>query len=140
MRWSLLAASALLAACLWVPSQAAPPNPEPDVSAGSGETITFDQYREWRLHNIQERQTALAKRLAAKDLTADQRNRLDQQKSYYDWLAGMPNDERDRRFRERFDLIDANHDGKIDTAERAAWREKQRDRYRQHAAGDGARP
>ena len=46
----------------------------------------------------------------------------------------MPAPERDRLFRTRFDRIDANHDGKLDPQERAAWREKQRDNYRQQAA------
>ncbi|HZU91308.1 MAG TPA: hypothetical protein VE993_18795, partial [Stellaceae bacterium] len=47
-----------------------------------------------------------------------------------DWQAQMPTAERDRRFRARFDMIDTDHDGKIDPAEREAWREKQRAYYR----------
>jgi hypothetical protein len=31
--------------------------------------------------------------------------------------------------------IYTNHDGKLDVEERAAWREKQRENYRQQAAG-----
>ena len=54
-----------------------------------------------------------------------QRTRLEQVKAYYDWFAGLPEADRDRRFRERFDRIDANHDGKIDHAERTAWHDKQ---------------
>ena len=42
----------------------------------------------------------------------------------------QPVAERDRRFHQRFDEIDTDHDGKIDPAERAAWREKQRAYYR----------
>ena len=38
------------------------------------------------------------------------------------------------RLAARFDEIDTNHDGKLDTQERAAWREKQREHYRQQAA------
>jgi hypothetical protein len=37
--------------------------------------------------------------------------------------------DRDRRFRERFDQIDANHDGIIDRDERTAWHDKQRAFY-----------
>ena len=46
----------------------------------------------------------------------------------------MPAEERDEIYRERFDQIDANHDGKLDPDERAAWREKQREYYRQQSA------
>jgi hypothetical protein len=46
--------------------------------------------------------------------------------AYYDQLAAVPAEERDQLYRERFDQIDANHDGKLDPEERAAWREKQR--------------
>jgi hypothetical protein len=45
----------------------------------------------------------------------------------------MPAEELDRHFRERFDEIDANHDGKLDPEERAVWREKQREYYQQQA-------
>ena len=33
-----------------------------------------------------------------------------------------------------FDRVDTNHDGKLDLQERAAWREKQRENYRQQTA------
>jgi hypothetical protein len=46
----------------------------------------------------------------------------------------MPQEERDHLYRERFDQIDSNHDGKLDPEERAAWREKQREHYRQQSA------
>ena len=91
--------------------------------------ITVEQYREWRLRYIERRQTQLAVQLAAADLQPRQRARLEQVKAYYDWLAGLPAADRDRRFRERFDQIDANHDGTIDPGERAAWRDKQRAFY-----------
>ena len=50
------------------------------------------------------------------------------------YLAALPAAERDQLYRERFDQIDANHDGKLDPEERAAWREKQREHYRQQSA------
>jgi len=128
----LLAASLLTAALLWLPGQAAQPaEPAPQAAA---DTITFEQYREWRLNFIARRQQQLAARLAAADITAEQKARAEQVKAYYDWLAGLPQPDRDRRFRERFDQIDANHDGIIDHDERMAWREKQRARYRERAA------
>jgi hypothetical protein len=140
MRWTLAAASALLAASLWLPSQAASPSDPPAARAATtGEPITFEQYRDWRIHFIERRQAQIAQRLKASDLSATQKDRLEQQKAYYDWLAGMSSDERDRRFRERFDLIDANHDGKIDEAERAAWHDKQQARYRHETATTGTR-
>ena len=142
MRWIVLAASTLAAALLWLPGQAAQPDAKP-----AQETISFDQYRDWRNHFIEERQTQLAARLAtAANLSAAQRGRVEQQKAYYDWFAGLTAEERDRRFRERFDQIDANRDGRIDPAERAAWHDKQRAFYdrgrgprQQAAARDEAR-
>ena len=59
---------------------------------------------------------------------------LERRKAYYDQLAAMPAEERDQLYRERFDQIDANHDGELDPEERAAWREKQREHYRQQSA------
>ena len=125
MRGVLLAASVIVAASLWLPGQTAEPAPQP---AGD-ESISFEQYRDWRMHFIERRQTQLAMQLSAADLPARQKARLEQVRAYYDWLAGLPAADRDRRFRERFDQIDANHDGTIDTGERAAWRDKQRALY-----------
>ena len=67
--------------------------------------------------------------LAAADLQPRQRARLEQAKAYYDWFAGLPETDRDRRFRARFDQIDANHDGTNDHAERTAWHDKQQAFY-----------
>jgi hypothetical protein len=141
-RWALLAASLAIAGIVWLPGHAAPPAEE----VPAAERITFEQYRDWRLHFIEERQTQLAARLAAATLTAAEKTRLEQQKAYYDWYAGMSAEERDRRFRARFDQIDANHDGVIDPPERAAWHDRQhayyerRDARRQAAAREPARP
>jgi len=135
MKWSLFAAAAILAAMSWLPSQAAEPAARSDP-----ETITFEQYRDWRLPFIEQRQGQIAAQLAAAGLGAPQRERLDRQKAYYDTQAAMPSAERDRRFRERFDRIDANHDGKIDRGERSVWHDKQRAYYhRQAAAADAPR-
>ena len=129
MRGVLLAASVIVAASLWLPGQAAEPAPQP---AGD-ESISFEQYRDWRMHFIERRQTQLAMQLSAADLPDRQKARLEQVKAYDDWMGGLPETDRDRRFRERFDQIDANHDGKIDAGERAAWRQKQRAFYNRDA-------
>ena len=137
MKWMLLAASAVVAAGLWLAGQAAQPTAQsaapvespPAAPPAADDPITFEQYREWRLRYIERRQTQLAVQLAAADLQPRQRARLEQVKAYYDWLAGLPAADRDRRFRERFDQIDANRDGTIDPGERAAWRDKQRAFY-----------
>jgi hypothetical protein len=130
MKWMLLAASTVIAAGLWLPGQAAQPAAPNETQAaalpaGADDPITFEQYRDWRLRFIERRQTQLTAQLAAADLQPRQRARLEQAKAYYDWFAGLPEADRDRRFRARFDQIDANHDGMIDHAERAAWHDKQ---------------
>src|SRR5437868_15533809 len=134
MKWMLLAASAVIAAGLSLPGQAAQPATPNETQAAAlpvatDDPISFEQYREWRLRFIERRQTPLAAQLAAADLQPRQRARLEQVKAYYDWLAGLPAADRDHRFRARFDQIDANHDGAIDAGERAAWRDKQRAFY-----------
>ena len=125
MRWVVLAATTAIAATLWLPGEAA----QPAAPAASAESISFEQYRDWRLNLIERRQSDLAVELAAADLPAPQKTRLEHQKAYYDWLAGLPAADRDRRFRVRFDRIDANHDGQIDPAERSAWHDRQRAFY-----------
>ncbi len=130
MRWTLLAASAAIAATLWLPGEAA----QPAAPAAAGDAISFEQYRDWRNNFIERRQGELAVQLSASDLPARQKARLEQVKAYYDWLAGLPDSDRNRRFRERFDRIDSDRDGQIDQAERAAWRDKQRAFYRRDAA------
>jgi hypothetical protein len=122
-RCALASAAALFVAASSLPAHAAA---APTVTS---DTITFDQYRDWRLHFIEQRQTQIAAELTEKNLTAERRAGLERQKAYYDFFAAMSPAERDRRFRERFDQIDANHDGIIDESERAAWHEKQRAFY-----------
>jgi hypothetical protein len=126
----LVAASAVIAASLWLPGQAA----EPVAQPAGDESISFEQYRDWRMHFNERRQTQLAMQLSTANLPDRQKARLEQAKAYYDWMAGLPEADRDRRFRERFDQIDANHDGKIDAGERAAWRQKQRAFYSRDAS------
>ena len=140
MRWTLLAASAAIAVTLWLPGEAAQPAASAAATAATAGTdapITFEQYRDWRLNFNERRRSELAAQLSDADLPAGQKARLEQAKSYYDWLAGLPESDRDRRFRERFDRIDANHDGTIDQAERAQWRDKQRAFYRRDRTATG---
>ena len=130
--WTLAAAVAALVTAAWwhlpAAAQRAPTQP------AASELITFEQYRDFRLHDLAQRQARLVRQLAAPGLTASEKTSLEDRKAYYDQLAGRPEAERDRLYRERFDQIDTNHDGKLDAQERAAWREKQRENYRQQAA------
>ncbi len=125
MIWPVFAAAVALAAALGLSVQAA----QPAESTAGSDIITFEQYRDWRLAFTERRRDELASQLAAADLAAERKTRLEQTKSYYDWLAGLSDADRDRRFRERFARIDANRDGQLDPAERAAWRDKQRAFY-----------
>ncbi len=135
-RLMLLSAAAAFAGLAWWHFPAvAQRAPQPAAS----EAITFDQYRDFRLHDLAQRQARLAKQLAAPDLSAANRGSLERRKAYYDQLAAMPAEERDQLYRERFDQIDVDHDGKLDPGERAVWRDKQRENYRQQAAAR-ARP
>jgi hypothetical protein len=137
-RYTLAATAALIVGSLQLPAHAAPA----PATQAAADVITFDQYRDWRLNFIEQRQTQIAAELAENGLTPERRTGLERQKAYYDFFANMTPAERDRRFRDRFDQIDANHDGVIDPAERAAWHDKQRafyDRpsaYRHTAATD----
>ena len=125
MKWTLFAATATIVASFCLPVDAAQPVPPPN----GGDSITFEQYRDWRLEFSERRRSELEMQLSAADLQAERRSRLEQSKAYFEWLAGLPAAERDAKFRERFDRIDANHDGTIDPAERTAWRDKQRAFY-----------
>lgn len=136
-RSALVVTASLFAIAAYAPANAAPAS----TDTTAADTITFDQYRDWRLHFVEERQTQIAAELAQKDVTPQRHTALERQKAYYDFFAAMAPAERDRRFRERFDEIDANHDGIIDHNERVAWHEKQRafyDRsnYRHDAANE----
>jgi hypothetical protein len=160
--WTLAcAAAALLAAALWhlpaiaqrtappaaaapAPAQtaaaAAPASAQPTAaqpaatSSAAPELLTFDEYRDFRMRYIDESEARLARELAATDLTAAQKASLERRKAYYDRQAAMPAAERDALFRARFDMIDTDHDGTIDSAELAAWRQKEREHYRELAA------
>ena len=130
--WTLAAAVAALVLAAWwhLPAAAQRATTQPAAT----ESITFEQYRDFRLHDLAQRQARLARQLTAPGLTASEKASLESRKTYYDQLAAMPAEGRDRLYRERFDQIDTNHDGKLDLQERAAWREKQRENYRQQAA------
>jgi hypothetical protein len=133
---TLPAAAAVLLAIAWWhwPAVAQRTSQPAAESAAAGEMITFDQYREFRAHDLQQRQARLARQLADPGLSAAEKASIERRKAYYDRLAALPAEERDQLYRERFDQIDSNHDGKLDPEERAAWREKQREYYRQQSA------
>lgn len=129
-RMLLLLMAGALCLSLWLPGEAAQPAP----AATANDQITFAQYRDWRNAFNERRRSELAMQLAAAGLSGAQKARLEQVKAYYDWLVGLSQAERDQRYRERFDLIDTDHNGTIDVAERTAWREKQRSFYRRPTA------
>jgi hypothetical protein len=131
-RWIALAGAAVLVAIAWSHWPAAAQRAAQPPAAG--DRITFDQYRDFRTRDLQQRQARLARQLTASDLSATEKTSIERRKAYYDQLATMPAEERDQLYRERFDQIDSNHDGKLDPDERAAWREKQREHYREQAA------
>ena len=151
-RWTLAAAAAaLLAAALWhlpavaqhapAPATAAADNsaakpgaPQSTAQPGAPDLITFDAYRDFRMRYIDQRRARLTRDLSASDLSTAQTASLERRKAYYDRLAAMPDKARDALFRARFDQIDTDHDGTLDSAERAAWRAKQREHYRALAA------
>ena len=133
IKWTLpTAAAVLLVAAWWHWPAAAQRAAQPDAAAT--EMITFDQYRDFRARDLEQRQSRLARQLAAPGLSATEKASIERRKAYYDRLAAMPAEDRDQIYRERFDQIDTNHDGKLDPEERAAWREKQREYYRQQSA------
>ncbi|HML09592.1 MAG TPA: EF-hand domain-containing protein [Stellaceae bacterium] len=124
-RYAFAATAGLFIAACYLPAQAAPTA----TDSAAADTITFEQYRDWRMHFIEERQLQIAAELTEKNLSDARRTGLERQKAYYDYFAAMPAAERDQRFRERFNEIDTNHDGVIDRNERAAWHDKQRAFY-----------
>ena len=133
-RTIVAAAAALIAAAWWHLPAAAQRAAQPPAQAAPGDLITFEQYRDFRLRDLAQRQARLASQLAAPGLSAAERASLERRKAYYDQVAAMPAEERDLLYRERFDAIDTDHDGTLNTQERAAWRERQRENYRQQAA------
>ena len=133
IKWTLpVAAVALLAAAWWHWPAAAQRAAQPDAAAT--DTITFDEYRNFRARDLQQRQARLARQLTDAGTSTAEKASIERRKAYYDRVAAMPAEERDQLYRERFDQIDTNHDGKLDPEERAAWREKQREYYRQQSA------
>jgi hypothetical protein len=126
--WWHLPAAAQRAATQSAAAQAAAAQP------AASEAITFEQYRDFRLRDLAQRQARLARQLSVPGLAAAEKTSIERRKAYYDRLAALPEAERDAVYRERFDEIDTNHDGTLDVQERAAWREKQRENYRQQAA------
>src|SRR5262245_18694861 len=130
--WTLAAVVAALVTGVWWHLPAAAQRAA--TQAAASEAITFEKYREFRLRDLAQRQARLARQLAAPGVTATEKASLERRKAYYDQLAATPETEREALYRERFDEIDTNHDGTLDAPERAAWREKQREFYRQQAA------
>jgi len=103
-RWTLAAAaSALLAAALWhlpaiaqrvaapaatpaaaTNTAATPAATRPAAQSAAPQLITFDEYRDFRMQNIGQRQVRLAEQLAAPNLSAAEKGDLERRKAYYD--------------------------------------------------------
>src|SRR5262249_62126883 len=87
-RWMIAAAAAaLLAGAWWQWPAAAQRTPEPTAAE---EMITFDQYREFRMRDLQQRQARLARRLGAPGLSAVEKAGRGRAKAYSDRLAETP--------------------------------------------------
>ena len=90
-KWTLPAAAAVLLAMAWwqwpaVAQRATEP-------AAAGDMITFDQYREFRARDLQQRQARLARQLADPGLPAAEKASVERRKAYYDRVAAMPAEE-----------------------------------------------
>lgn len=131
---TMLLAAALMIAMAQLAARAAEP-----TQANGPDTITFAQYRDWRIDFIAQKQRQIGAQLGQTGLSQSDRERLTREKAYYDRQAAMSADQRDHMFHARFDLIDANHDGIVDRAERAAWHDKQQARYRHEASAETRR-
>ena len=92
----------------------------PHAPAAADEGITFEQYRGARIQDLRQRQARLEQKLTESALSTAETRRVERQKAYYDRLASMPVEERDRRLRQRFDELDTNHDGNLDVEEVAS--------------------
>jgi hypothetical protein len=136
---AVVALSIASPAALAEPAGVAPVEDAASGPAGAAK-ITFEEYRNWRLAAMERRRSEIDVQLSAADLPAPRKARLEETRAYYKWLADMPEAARDKRFRERFDRIDTNHDGVIDPAERAAWREQQRAYYGGSGRGGSRQP
>src|SRR5438309_1292047 len=112
MRLMVFAACAVAALSISSPAAPAEPAsaaPAEDASSGGpagAAKITFEEYRNWRLVAMERRRSEIEVQLSAADLPAPRKARLEETRAYYKWLADMPEAERDRRFRERFERID----------------------------------
>jgi hypothetical protein len=77
-RYTLALTAGLVAGATQLPAKAAPASADTQAA----DTITFDQYRDWRLHFIEERQLQIAAELAEKDMRPERRAALERQKAY----------------------------------------------------------
>ena len=91
--WTLAAALAALVAAVWwhLPAAANAAATQPAAAQpAASETITFEQYRDFRLHDLVQRQARLAGSSPAPGLSAAEKTSIERRKAYYDQLAAMP--------------------------------------------------
>jgi len=82
MKWTLPAAAAVLLAAAWSHWPAAAQRAAQPATAE--EAITFEQYRDFRTRDLQQRQARLARQLAAPGLSAAEKASIERRKAYYD--------------------------------------------------------
>ena len=83
--WTLAAAVATLVTAAWWHLPAAAQRAV--TQSAASEAITFEQYRDFRLHDLAQRQARLARQLAAPGLSAAEKTNLESRKAYYDQQA-----------------------------------------------------
>jgi len=88
--------------------------------------LSFDQYKAQQVQRIERVQATLAERLAAQDRAPERRQRLERVKARLDKVAALPPNQRDALLRQRFERMDANHDGVVDPGEFQAFRQSRR--------------
>ena len=89
-RLTLVATAAALLAAAWWHWPAAAQKAGQPAPASTAELVTFDQYRDFRLRDLQQRQARLARQLAAPGLSAAEKTSLERRKAYYDRLRARP--------------------------------------------------
>src|SRR5438105_5561147 len=82
-KWTLPAAAAVLLAMAWSHWPAVAQR-APQPAAAAGDTITFDQYRDFRARDLQQRQARLARQLTDPGLSGAEKASIERRKAYYD--------------------------------------------------------
>jgi hypothetical protein len=90
--------------------------------------VDFQEFRASEEGRSARQLAAVERRLAAPNVTADQRTKLEKRHQRLQKAASLSADEKERRLKARFDRLDRNHDGVVDQAEMDAARSARRSR------------